>query len=224
MEGLDDPSVLYDKLKESSLEHHFAHLTACGVSRLYSLTQIGMHEYGRYGVIQVAERKRLFQLIQQVKPLFSKREKTCGYQNDNGGAKEGKDTSKIPACTLGQNSIVKMMNNGDGAFMAAGSRRLSTSGEPKSNTGTQAIKSKSPHNVPTRRLSAGRPVVSNENSKMNTQKSPPFKNKSAQALPTPCSPTKTSLSSSTASTSLGIYGVPESMSTGASMEANISTT
>ncbi|XP_077988634.1 kinesin-like protein KIF24 [Glandiceps talaboti] len=75
-------NCLYECLREAGLEQYYPNFEASGITRSEGLTALTMQEYSDYGIDDMDDRKRLFQLIQIIKNV-QKNGKRCGQSCDN---------------------------------------------------------------------------------------------------------------------------------------------
>ncbi|XP_070541797.1 kinesin-like protein KIF24 [Ptychodera flava] len=62
-------NCLYECLREAKLEQYYQNFEANGITRSEGLTSLTMQEYSNYGIDDMYDRKRLFQLIQIIKSV-----------------------------------------------------------------------------------------------------------------------------------------------------------
>ncbi|XP_006818343.1 uncharacterized protein LOC102803413 [Saccoglossus kowalevskii] len=77
-------NCLYECLREAKLQKYYPNFEMGGITRSEGLTNLTMQEYSTYGIDDMEDRKRLFQLIQIIKSV-QRNGKKCGRACENGG-------------------------------------------------------------------------------------------------------------------------------------------
>eukprot|EP00762_Andalucia_godoyi_P005031 ANDGO_01444.mRNA.1 Kinesin-13A len=136
-------SVLYTWLEQIGLEAHFPAFQSAAVDEA-NITTLSMQDYARFGVVSMADRKRLFQLIQVIK-----REQSAGRLPGPDGSAAGNEM-QVPTSMMLNNqptqlsSVQQQASANPSSSIAPPSSGALTSAPPPSSSSSSAAAAMQP--------------------------------------------------------------------------------